>query len=150
MPEARLDLRIGGTIKFVTETETPVTCRTTLIYDGFSITVEGDHMAYTLPVDHKVTVKVSYVDAADNPAEVQSIRWDTSDKAIIDVNVSTSDDNQATVFPQGKLGQVQVRATADVDLGEGIKPLITTMDVEVVGGEAVAGTIEPVGPAEPV
>jgi hypothetical protein len=48
------------------------------------------------------------------------------------------------------LGTAQVVATADVDLGAGVQSLITTMDITVVAGQAVAGTISPTGPAEPI
>ena len=41
-------------------------------------------------------------------------------------------------------------ATADADLGEGVRRLTTVCDIEVVAGEAVSGTIQPVGEPEPV
>jgi hypothetical protein len=48
----------------------------------------------------------------------------------------------------GPLGQVQVTATADADLGEGTRTLTMTMDVEIVSGEAITGSITPVGEPE--
>jgi hypothetical protein len=41
-------------------------------------------------------------------------------------------------------------AYADADLGERVRELATTMDVTVMAGEAVAGTITPVGEPEPI
>jgi hypothetical protein len=43
-----------------------------------------------------------------------------------------------------------VSASADVDLGTGVKQLVTTADIGLVAGEAVSGTIQPVGDAVPV
>ena len=38
-------------------------------------------------------------------------------------------------------GPVQFKATFDADLGDGVKELVALADLEVVAGEAVAGTI---------
>lgn len=106
-------------------------------------------MAYTLPVGKQVEVQVSYVDAAGNPATVDGlVAWDSSDTSIVDVLADDADSTLAVVRAEGKTGQCQVTATADADLGAGTKSLVTTMDVSCVAGEAVAGTISPVG--EPV
>ena len=75
--------------------------------------------------------------------------WDSSDETIIAVFTDSADHTKALVRPGGKIGQALVTANADVDLGEGVKELLTTMDVTVVAGEAVAGTITPVGEPEP-
>jgi hypothetical protein len=40
-------------------------------------------------------------------------------------------------------------ATADADLGEGVSEIVCTMDVEVVAGTAVVGTITPTGEPQP-
>jgi hypothetical protein len=106
-------------------------------------------MAYTLPVGKQVEVQVSYVDAAGNPAAVDGlVAWDSSDQSVVDVLVDDNDSTLATVRAEGGVGNCQVTATADADLGAGTRSLVTTMDVTCVAGEAVAGTIAPVG--EPV
>jgi len=103
-------------------------------------------MAYSLPAGMQVQVQVSYVDANGNPATVDGlVSWGASDAATVAVVVDASDSTLATVQAIGGLGQAQVTATADADLGAGTKPLVTLMDVTVVAGEAVAGTISPVG-----
>lgn len=108
-------------------------------------------MAYTLPADMQVEVKVSYVDASGNPAGVDgAVVWDTSDATIAKVVVNSADSTLCEVIAPGPVGNAQVTATADADLGAGTTPLITTLDVTVVAGQAVAGTISPVGPAEPI
>jgi hypothetical protein len=120
-------------------------------FDQFVITIEGDHVMYTLPVDHTVQMQVAYVDAQGNPATIDGeVTWESSDVAIAIVSVDSSDSTRVRVTPVGPLGQVQVTAKCDADIGEGTRELITTSDIEVVGGEAVSGTISPVGEAEPM
>jgi len=106
-------------------------------------------MAYTLASGMQVHLKVAYVDAAGNPAVVDgAVTWDSSDAAI--ATVTAESDTTALVKTVGPVGQVQITATADADLGGGVREIITPMDLTVAAGEAVAGTIAPVGPAEPV
>jgi hypothetical protein len=142
-----IQFKLGGTLTFVKEEEgyALVTVR----YGNFSVTAKGDHMAYTLASGMQVHLKVSYVDAGGNPAVVDGpVTWASSDVNV--ATVTAESDTTALVKTVGPTGQLQISATADVDLGEGIKELITPMDLTVAAGEAVAGTIEPVGPAEPV
>jgi len=120
-------------------------------YENFTVTAEGDHMSYNLPVDHLINVKVSYVDAKGNPAQVDgAVSWDTSDASIITVDPDNKDSTQCKLTPGGATGQAQVTASADADLGDGVRELVTSFDVTVIAGEAVAGTIAPVGEAEPI
>lgn len=106
-------------------------------------------MAYTLASGTQIHLKVSYVDAAGNPAAVDgAVRWDSSNPTI--AAVTAESDTTALVKAVGPTGQAQITATADADLGAGTTELVTPMDMTVAAGEAVAGTIEPVGPAEPV
>lgn len=124
--------------------------RLTISCGGFSITMEGDAM-YTLPVDQQVMMKVSYVDASGNPATVDGdVVWTTSDPAIVTVLVDIEDSAQVMVTPVGPVGQVQVTATADADMGEGTRELVTLCDISIVAGEAVAGTIAPVEATRPI
>jgi len=145
-------LEFKGSIVFdLTPAETPVgRTLVTVRHDGFVITVEGNHMAYTLPSGMKVNVKVAYQDAAGNPAAVDGdVTWASSDDATATVLVDGADSMAAVVSATGPVGQAQITATADADLGAGVRELITIMDVSVVAGEAVAGVISPVGAAQP-
>ena len=145
-----VQFQLGGTLKFITE-DAAGGVFVTLRYRDFTIKAKGNDMSYTLAAGMQVSVKVSYVDANDNEAEVDGdVRWSSSDDSIVTVIVDDSDSTQATVRATGSVGQAQVTAVADADLGEGIRPLTTPMDVEVVAGEAMSGTIEPVGGAEPI
>lgn len=107
-------------------------------------------MAYTLPNGFEVAVQVTYIDKSGNPATVDgNVTWASSDETIAIVDVGT-DTTTSTVASVGTLGTAQITATADADLGEGTRNLITTFDVTVVAGEAVAGTIAPTGAATPI
>jgi hypothetical protein len=146
-----IEFALGGTLKFLVEPEARAGAIITISYDGLTLTAWGDGMAYKLPNDMQVNVKVSYVDAKGNPAMVDGdVEWDSSDATIVAVHVNPDDSQNAAVVPTGKTGQVQVTATADADLGSGVRELVTIMDVEVLAGEAVAGTIEPVGDPVPI
>jgi len=108
-------------------------------------------MSYSLAVGMQVHVKVTYVDAAGNPAVIDGeVAWSSSDDTIAAVFVSSTDSSEAVIRPVGPVGQVQITATADADLGAGVRNIITPMDVTIVAGEAMSGTIEPTGPAEPI
>src|SRR5882672_5640619 len=112
----------------------------TLKFDQFTITAEGDHVMYTLPVDHTVLMQVAYVDAKGNRATIDGeVSWQSSDESTIMVTVDASDSTICRATPVGSVGQAQVIATVDADLGEGTRTLITLCDIEVVGGEAVTG-----------
>jgi len=147
-----VEFQLGGTLRFlVDEPASRPGARVTIRYGGLTLTAWGDGMAYKLPNDKVIGVQVGYVDSKGNPAQVDGdVTWDTSDPEIATVETDTGDSVMATVVPSGKTGQVQVTATVDADLGEGVRELITTMDVEIVAGEAVAGTITPMGEPQPI
>jgi hypothetical protein len=143
-----VNFKLGGTLAFVTE-PSKAGCFVTLRYENFTVRAKGNEMAYNLPVAKQVYVQVAYVDAGGNPATIDGdVSWSSSDDTIAAVTVDSSDTTKALVRSGTKLGQAQVTATADADLGDGMREILTPMDVAVVAGEAVAGTISPVGEAE--
>lgn len=144
-----VQFQLGGTLKFLTDE--PGYALVTLRFGAFTVTAKGDDMAYTLPDGNQVNVKISYLDAQGNAASVDGdVEWSSSDEAVATLTVDPTDSSLATVAASGTLGQVQIIAKADADLGGGVRELITTMDVDVVAGEAVAGTITPVGASVPI
>jgi len=147
-----LQFQLGGTLKFlVDEPASRPGARITIRYDGLTLTAWGDGMAYKLPNDKMIAVQVAYVDSKGNPAQVDGdVSWNTSDPNLATVDTNAGDSTQATVTPGGTVGQVQVTCMADADLGSGVREIITTMDVDIVAGEAVAGTITPVGEPQPI
>ena len=112
-----------------------------IAFDQFVITAEGDHVMYTLPVDHTVKMQVNYVDAKGNPASVDGdVSWESSDASIISVSVDPSDSTICTRCA-GRQHWARCRSPrqCDADLGEGVRELITTCDIDG-WGEAVAGS----------
>ncbi|RXG91594.1 hypothetical protein [Bradyrhizobium zhanjiangense] len=147
----RVEIVFGNTLKImeVTEEQPRGFSYIRIAFEQFAITVESEHVMYTLPMDHHVSMQVTYTDAKGNPATVDGeVTWASSDASIASVQVDPGDSSICTVWPVGTIGQAQITATADADLGDGVRELITTADVEIVAGEAVAGSIQPLG--EPV
>ncbi|MBR0753514.1 hypothetical protein JQ604_15100 [Bradyrhizobium jicamae] len=149
----RVEIIFGNTLKIMEVTEEPPRGRSEikLTFEQFTVTAEGNHVMYTLPVDHSVLMQVSYVDARGNPATIDGdVAWASSDEAIASVQVDLQDSTICRAVPMGGMGQVQITATCDADLGEGTRELITICDIQVVGGEAVAGSIQPLGEPTPI
>jgi len=146
-----VDFSLSGTLVVRKKKKSKIICFVTIGQGAFSVTARGEDMSYTLASGMQVHVKISYVDKNGNPAVVDGdVAWATSNTATLDVVVDPADSMLATVQAIGPTGQAQVTATADADLGDGVRELVTTMDVDVVAGEAVAGTIAPVGSAESI
>jgi hypothetical protein len=146
-----LQLNVGGSIDLVLRPPAPEA--TTLIsvhYEGFSATVKATHMAYTLGIDHLIVIQVGYVDTAGNPARVDSVTWSASNPTLASVTPDPNDQTMCKVQPLGGLGTCQIVADADADLGEGVRHIMTTFDLSLVGGEAVSGAINLVGDPQPI
>lgn len=118
---------------------------------GFTVTAKGPQMAYTLPADMQVLLKVQFQDSKGNPATIDGDPvWSSSDTAIATATATPGNPFLAQLMPGTDIGNCQVKVEADADLGEGVRPVLCTMDVTVVGGEAVVGVISPSGePAPP-
>ena len=105
-------------------------------------------MALELKDVMKVKLSVNPVDAAGNPGVIDGKpTWASSDETILTV-LPADDGMTAYAVAIGPLGAAQVQVKADADLGEGVKEISGTLDVVVVGSEAVslsvaAGTPEP-------
>lgn len=95
-------------------------------------------MSLLLTDVQKVTLTVAPLDAAGNPGKIDGKpTWTSSDESI--ATVAASDDGlSAVVTAVGPLGTVQIVAKADADLGEGVKEISGTLDIEVQGSEAVS------------
>jgi hypothetical protein len=153
MNEQRIEIAFVTPLRIVEEPEPAAVGKQVMAieYEHFTIIVEGDRVMYTLPVDKQVGMEVTYVDAEGNPAKIDgAVAWASSDPQIVGVVVDPSDSAICSVVPNGPIGQVQVTATADADLGTGVRSLITVCDIEVVAGEAVAGSIQPLGEPQPI
>ena len=120
-------------------------------FGSYSVTSEASKVAYTLSSGNKIGLQAKYRDANGNPAAVDGdVTWASSDAALCSVAVDTADSTKCVVGAPSITGDAQVTATADADLGDGMRELVLLLDVHVVAGEAVAGTIEPIGEQSPI
>jgi hypothetical protein len=114
------------------------------LYNG-----EGDgDMAYILGDDKKVQCSVAWVDKKGKPAVVDGApAWASSDDSVCAVADVAADGMSATLVG-GDPGGAQINVMADADLGAGVREVVATLDVQVVAGEAVAGTLTPGEPVD--
>lgn len=98
-------------------------------------------MSETLGVGHLATVTVEWKDAHGNPAKVDGpTTWASTDSSVLTVTVATGNPLIANCKAIA-IGTAQIQATADADMGEGIKTITSTIDVTVISGEAVGGSM---------
>lgn len=96
-----------------------------------------------------VNVSVVYKTAKGNPAKVDGVpTWVASDPTVIDTVTPAADGMSAVLHVTDTIGVSQLTVSADVDLGEGVKPLDSVDTVSVIAGDAVAaeftfGTVTP-------
>ena len=94
-------------------------------------------MALVLTDLQKVSLSVAFTTAAGNPAVVDGTPvWASSDEAVVSV-VAAEDGLSAVATTVGPLGLAQVSVAADADLGDGVKPIVGTLDISVIASEAV-------------
>ena len=86
----------------------------------------------------QVSLGIAVTDKKGNPASIDGAPvWASSDSSVATVEPS-ADGMTAVAKAVGPLGTAQISVTADADLGEGVKSIVGTLDVQVVGGQAVA------------
>jgi hypothetical protein len=119
-------------------------------FGGVTVTAKGPSMAYTLPVGLQVQLKVEFLDAAGNHAKVDGDpMWSSSNPDICSVAAEPGNPYLAHLLGVD-IGAAQVIVEADADLGDGVREVVCTLDVNIVAGEAVIGVITPSGePAPP-
>ncbi len=104
-------------------------------------------MAFILTVDQQVSLAVAFQDSHGNPATVDGVpAWASSDDTLFALQAA-DDGMSAVVAAVGTIGAGQISVTADADLGAGTVQIIGTLDMQIVGGQAVSAVITP-GSAE--
>jgi len=99
-------------------------------------------MASNMQVGSYATLDVTWADKGGNPAKVDGpTKWESTAPDICQVTVATGNPLIANLFAPGPVGNAQIHATADADLGEGTKTITSTYDITVISGEAVGGEI---------
>lgn len=91
---------------------------------------------------------VSVKDRKGNPASVQDPTWASSDSGVLALQVDPSDPLKATISAVGPTGAALVTFQGDADLGEGVMPIVGTLDVVVIAGQATVIEIAAGAPRE--
>jgi len=103
---------------------------------------KGENMANTMQSGSIATLSIQWSDSHGNPAKVDGpTQWVSSDEDVLTVQVAAGNPLIANVYSQGPVGPAQIQATADADLGEGVKTITAVCDINVIAGEASGGTI---------
>lgn len=99
-------------------------------------------MGTTMQSGTLATASVAWKDTKGNPAKVDGpTTWESTDPTIVTATVATGNPLIANLASVGPIGKVQIHATADADLGSGVRSVTSTYDIEVISGEAVGGEI---------
>jgi hypothetical protein len=101
-------------------------------------TIKGDLNMLVLTDTQEVDLAIKPLDRKGRLAQVDGVpEWTSSDPTIAKVTPS-EDGLSAVVAATDNLGSVQIRVTADADLGEGVELITGILDLEIAGGKAVS------------
>lgn len=96
----------------------------------------------------KVSLELKITDAKGNPAKVDGVpEWSSTDSTIVTITPST-DGMTGVAAAVGPLGTASINVLADADLGQGVKTIQGTLDIEVIAGDAVTIQLVPGTPEE--
>jgi len=127
-------------LEMVAPSEQPYRAILTVQQD--TVVFNGENMSSTMQSGTYATVSVEWKDTGGNPVPVDGPTiWESSDPSIVTVTVATGNPLIANLKSVGPIGVVQIGASADADLGAGIKTVGATYQVEVIKGQAVMGEI---------
>lgn len=94
-----------------------------------------------LKVSQKLPVAIEIKDKFGNPATVDGAPvWSLTDPSKGEL-VASEDGMSAVFTPAGSVGEVTIQASADADLGEGVKSILGELPVSLLAGEAVSVAI---------
>jgi hypothetical protein len=130
----------------VLNTPTPVgpavTARIVLKRNGIEIVpvMHGGKSMNLLREGEKVSAVVEFMSAAGSPAKVDGVPvWNNSDETVGTLIVAA--DGLSIEYLALVAGVAQLSMTADADLGEGVRPIVATADIQVEPGEAASARI---------
>ena len=137
----QLEISFGSPLVVIhTQCVSLVRAAFTLTSDNYSVT--GENMAATMSAGSRATVSVEWKDTGGRPVKVDGpTKWVSSVPATVQIEPSTGNPQIANLFAPGAIGNSQIQATADADLGDGQKAVTATLDITVIAGEAVGGDI---------
>jgi hypothetical protein len=138
-----LEIIFGSPLVVIHGTAPPAGYRAIVTIETPSLTVTGEFMSATMQVHSYATLSVQWKDIAGNIVKVDGpTNWESSNEDILEVEVATGNPQIANLYAPGEVGTAEVHATADADLGEGVKTVTATITVQVISGQAVSGDIQ--------
>lgn len=124
--------RIEDEVKAITQ---PKAIDFYIIQDGQQILLGG---SMQLKVSDMQKINLSIKDKFGNAAAVDGKpSWSLTDASLASLEVA-DDGMSANVKPSGAVGSFQIQASCDADLGEGVKTIFGTLDMDLLPGEAVS------------
>jgi hypothetical protein len=113
-----------------------------LFHDRNTIVKGAITMLQLTDIQKVTTLPLQAVSAKGNPAPIDpaSVVWSVSDPTVL--NMTDNLDGTVTVAAAGPLGLCQLNVSADADMGDGVRTITGTLDIEVVASAAVAITIQ--------
>jgi hypothetical protein len=94
-------------------------------------------MPLNLSIDQKVTVELAITDRNGNPATVDGTpEWDATPADL--VTIEPAADGRSAVITSGDISgdAVLITVRTDADLGDGVRELVGTLEINLTGGEA--------------
>jgi len=112
---------------------------------------EGDEITmFTMRYNQEVEVSIKPVDAAGNDAPVDGIpAWSLSSPDFAHIK-STAADGLKAVIAGDKPGSFQVNVTGDADLGTGVIPIVSMLDMTLQPGQATGFEMQTGTPTDQV
>ena len=102
-----------------------------------------------LTATQQADVEAKIMDRRGNPASVQNPVWSSSEPGTVTVEVDPTNPLKAVVKAVGVVDDASmIQFEADADLGEGVAPIIATLDVVVTAGQATVVEIQAGTPVE--
>jgi hypothetical protein len=102
----------------------------------------------TITDSQKFTVSLDARDAKGNPASFDGKPTFAVDRTDLLTVTPSADGMTAEVAAVGPLGSAQVTATVDAAIGANVVPIIGTLTVDVVGGQATVVALNATAPVE--
>lgn len=96
----------------------------------------------TMTSGSRATVSVQWQLPSGAPAKVDGkTSWTSADETVLECVGAAGNSQIANLFAPGPAGTVRITASADADLGDGMKPVTSDMDITVTEPMASDGEI---------
>jgi len=138
----KLEISFATPLRVILQPEEQYHERAAFTFQTDNTTVKGENMSATMQVNSYATLSVQWKDKGGNIVKVDGPTvWTSSAPETCQVTVAAGNPLIANLYAPGPIGKVTIQATADADLGEGTKSVTSSIELEVISGEAVGGEI---------